>query len=80
MPIVIQLYVVGAWLIHSVSVYASDPHGVSSGSRPIRFHRQKVVWNNPRRNNQAVAARVTQESRRHFLKAAFGLSAAGLLL
>ncbi len=80
MPIVIQAHVVGAWLILLVLPFTRLIHMVSVPLQYLFRSPQKVVWNNPRRNNQAVAARVTQESRRHFLKAAFGLSAAGLLL
>lgn len=80
MPIVIQAHVVGAWLILLVLPFTRLIHMVSVPLQYLFRSPQKVVWNNPRRNTAAVAARVTQESRRHFVKAALGLSAAGVLL
>ncbi len=80
MPVIIQAHVVGAWLILLVFPFTRLIHMISVPVYYLFRSPQKVVWNNPRRNEQAVAVRVTQESRRHFLKAAIGISAAGVLL
>lgn len=80
MPIVIQAHIVGAWLILLVLPFTRLIHMFTVPVQYLMRSPQKVVWNNPRRNNQAVTASVAQESRRHFMKAAFGLGAAGLLL
>lgn len=80
MPLTIQLHVVGAWLILLVFPFTRLIHMISVPIHYLFRSPQKVVWSNPRRVQHAVSARATQESRRHFLKAAFGLSAAGVLL
>jgi len=80
MPLPIQLHLTGAWLILLVLPFTRLIHMISVPIHYLFRSPQKVVWSNPRRHEQAATARATEESRRHFMKAAFGLSAAGLLL
>ncbi len=56
MPIAIQAHVVGAWLILLVLPFTRLIHMVSVPLQYLFRSPQKVVWNNARRNNQAVAA------------------------
>lgn len=79
-PLPIKLHLTGAWLILIAIPFSRLIHMVSVPVQYLFRSPQKVVWNNPRRTGQAVAAVALQESRRYFLKGAVGLAAAGTLL
>lgn len=80
LPLAIQLHVVLAWAILLAVPFTQLIHMITVPVHYLFRSPQKVVWSNPRRNERAVTARVEQDSRRHFLKAALGLSTAGVLL
>ncbi|MCB1060326.1 MAG: respiratory nitrate reductase subunit gamma [Calditrichaeota bacterium] len=80
MPVIIQAHVVGAWLIVLVFPFTRLIHMITVPVQYLLRSPQKVVWTNPRRNAGAVVALAHQDSRRHFIKASLGLSAASLLL
>ena len=80
MPVIIQAHIVGAWLIVLIFPFTRLIHMITVPIHYLMRSPQKVVWTNPRRNASAVVARADQNSRRHFIKASLGLSAAGLLL
>lgn len=80
MPGMIKLHLAGAWIILLLLPFSRLVHIFSLPIGYLWRPPQKVVWTNPRRERSAAASRQVEESRRYFLKAAFGLGAAGTLL
>ncbi len=80
LPLPIQLHLTGAWIVLLVIPFSRLIHMFSVPLQYLIRSPQIVIWNNSRRTRHATSAAVQQESRRHFVKGAVGLAAAGTLL
>src|SRR5690606_18325923 len=80
LPGVMKLHLTGAWVILLLLPFSRLVHIFSLPLEYITRPPQKVVWTTTRRRENVVAAEHAENSRRVFLKAAFGLGAAGTLL
>ena len=79
-PALFKLHLAGAWLLLMLLPFTRLIHILSVPIGYLWRAPQIVIWNNPRRRQQAVDAHITAESRREFFKGFAGLTvAAGLL-
>lgn len=80
LPPLFKVHLVGAWLLVLLLPFTRLMHLLAVPLRYLWRPPQRVVWSNPRRREQAVAATVQAEARRDFLKGGLGLAAAAGLM
>lgn len=82
LPVVMKAHIVGGWLILLLLPFSRLIHAFALPLEYLFREPQKVVWNNPRRQEgmQATQAVEEQQARRYFLRGSLGLIAGGALL
>jgi len=80
LPPLAKLHLVGAWVLFLLVPFSRLVHVFSLPLAYLLRPPQRVVWATRRRLEEAVAAAREREARRHFLKGAIGVGAAGVLL
>lgn len=79
-PLVIQAHVVGAFLLVLIFPFTRLPHMLLLPLQYLFRPFQKVVWNNPRRQERPGVVMAAEEGRRKFLTGALGVTAGGVVL
>lgn len=79
-PMLFKLHIVGAWLLILLLPFTRLIHMLALPLEYLWRSPQKVVWNNPRRHDVAVAVEQAAESRREFIRGSIALAGAGSLL
>lgn len=79
-PMLFKLHLIGAWLFILLLPFTRLMHILAVPFQYIWRRPQIVIWNTARRRQQAVAATVSADSRREFLKGAVGVTGATGLL
>ena len=80
MPIIMTLHITGGWLILLLTPFSRLIHMFTIPLEYLTRAPQKVVWATQRRMNPTVEAFRAGVARRHFIKGAVGITAAGGLL
>lgn len=79
-PMLFKLHIIGAWLFIALIPFTRLMHILAVPLGYLFRAPQLVIWNNARRQKEAVEATVHASSRRDFIKGAVGIAgAAGLL-
>lgn len=79
-PMIFKLHIVGAWLLILILPFTRLIHLLSLPLGYLWRAPQLVIWSSTRRKDHAVAATVSADSRRAFLRGSIGVAGAGGLM
>lgn len=80
LPFLVKAHIVGAWLFILVIPFSRLIHMFAVPVEYLFRPPQNVIWTNPRKWQSENQAFVTEEARRHFLRAFAGIAFGGFLL